>query len=377
MTTPIRIAITGAGNRSLPKRPEGSHWLGWAELIRTSPGFELAGVQDIDPVALARFVERGLVPPERTFADLGAMLDRCPCDALLVTTPGAAHEAAVSLALERGLHVLVEKPLATSLEQGAALARRARERGLVAAVVQNWRSKSVGLALRKAIGGGSPSDLLGEVGHILFRYVRNRENPAYPAYIFQEPYPLLYAMGIHHFDLFRFILADMAGTGDEPATVEGRNFKPPWSLYDSWTGHSILIRTVGGRTISYTGTISSRNGAIPQESLVVEGERGTLTCDSDWLEPPLLFHPTGQKTPVDLTAEVSARSSREQYDLSDANILANFRDAVRGAAAPLCSAEDGLRSVALVEAARLACETGGIVDVAELVARHLGAGGGS
>lgn len=53
------------------------------------------------------------------------------CDLVSVCTPATSHYEIVSMALERGLHVLVEKPLASSSGLGKELVRKAREKNLV------------------------------------------------------------------------------------------------------------------------------------------------------------------------------------------------------------------------------------------------------
>lgn len=357
MSKPIRVAVAGVGNRALPKRPETSNFLGWIPRIAGHPGYILAGAQDVSPEARDRVTQSGLLGPEQVFADLPAMLDAVPCEALLVCTPAEFHAASIREALKRGLHLLIEKPLVTDLAEGAELVREIEASGKVSLVVQNWRFKDVGRKLRQTVASGR----LGRVGHVFFRYVRNRENPNYPDYIFAEPYPLLYAMGIHHLDLFRHVL------GDEIDRIDGCSFKPPWSLYASVTGHSLRLWSKDGVFIGYEGTISSKTAGFPQESLVIEGELGTLVCDSDWLDPPLLFYPAGSREPVDLTAEVADRSVRGQYDTADAFLLDNFHAAVRDGTPSACPAADSFASLVLLEAARRACETGQIVAPAALM----------
>jgi len=214
----------------------------------------------------------------------------------------------------------------------------------------------VGRLLKKAIREG----IIGRVGHIFFRYVRDRENPNYQPYIFDEPYPLLYAMGIHHLDLFRYIL------GDEYKFVRGNSFKPPWSLYKSDTGLSLYFETEGGVSVAYFGTISSGNASLPQESLLVEGEKGTLVNESQWLEPPLWFYPKGAKERIDL-AEGKSVFIADQYNTSDIYLLENFYRSIVDGERPVCNAADALRSIAALEASRIACDTGRTVLMDEVL----------
>ena len=57
----------------------------------------------------------------RTYTDFGRMLDEAALDALLICTPHALHYEQTRAALERDLHVLVEKPLALTTEQAEDL----------------------------------------------------------------------------------------------------------------------------------------------------------------------------------------------------------------------------------------------------------------
>lgn len=353
MDKKIKIAICGIGNRALPKKPENSNWLGWAEIIKRSQYFQLAAANDPSEEALKRLTDRGYLKEEQTYRDIDEMLKRCDCEAVLISSPAECHASAVKKVLERDLDLLIEKPFVTDLNQGRELAGLIEKKNRTAAVIQNWRSKDVGRILRETI----ESKKLGRISHIFFRYVRDRENPNLPAYIFEEKYPLLYAMGIHHIDLFRYILKE------EFSSVSGYSFKPEWSLYQSDTGLNLFLKTEGNTAVSYTGTFSSKNSCLPQESLLIEGENGTLYNESQWMEPPLWFLPNGKKEKIDLTQDCRQQSIAGQYNLSDQEILKNFYKAIKKEETVITSARDGLRSIAALEAIRQACETGRNVAV--------------
>lgn len=345
--------LTGVGNRALPKNLEGGNWLGWVELIKRSPKFELVAVHDPADSSLDRIVERAYLQREQTFQDLDLMLRSVEADGLLIANPAEFHASAIDKAIAHNLHVLVEKPFVTVVEQGRELVAAAARKGLVVAVVQNWRTKDVGQAMYHAVQEGR----LGQVGHIFFRYVRDRENPNYPAYIFEEEFPLLYAMGIHHLDIFQYVLKDPI------VRVRGNSFKPPWSMYKSDTGLNLYLETKGGVSIVYTGTISARNVSMPQESILIEGEKGALYNESPWLEPPLWFLPREKGDKVDLTENVADSSTPGQYNISDICILNDFHRAVGESDKPICSAAEGLSVVTLLEAAKEACQTGKTISL--------------
>jgi len=351
MSNRLRVGIVGIGNRSLPKRPDTSNWDGWASLVASHEGMILTCACDPALDARDRLVDRGYLNREDVFPDLEGLLAQRDVDALIISSPAEFHADAIGLAGEAGLHVLVEKPFVTDVDDGRRLADAFNARQLTCCVIQNWRYKDVGAKIQAFIESGS----LGTVGHVFFRYVRNRENPNYPAYIFEEAHPLLYAMGIHHFDLIRFSL------NDEFHSVIGQSFKPPWSHYQSVTGVNLTFRTHNDVIVIYSGTISSKNTCLPLESLIIEGEKGTLVNESDWSDPPLLFYPEGAKTPVDLTSVSVGCDIKTQYDRSDQKILDHFFRAIAYGDPPLCTAKDALESVVAVEKCREACETGELI----------------
>ncbi len=348
MNGKIRVALTGIGNRALPKDPDRSNWFGWVDLIDKSGKYELVATHDPAQEARNRIISRGYIGEEKTFAGLEDMLKSVDADVLLVTCPAEFHAPALEMAIKYGLHMLVEKPLAVDLSRGFDLVRQIETHNLKSCVIQNWRYKDTGRALARFIKEGR----LGPIGHVFFRYVRNRENPNYPSYIFEEEYPLLYAMGIHHFDLFRSIFQE------DIVQISGQAFKPPWSLYRSETGHNLFMKTTSGIPIVYTGTISSQNRKLMQECLIIEGEKGTLVNESQWLEPPLWFYPSDGSKPVDLTASVADASVRFQYDSADQYILEAFHATLDQNSQEICSARDGMMSVMAVEMSRMACQQG-------------------
>lgn len=81
-----------------------------ARLLRDVTGAELVGIHDID---LERMAEVGGALGVPTFASRDPLLDGI--DAAVVAVPTSEHEEVACAALERGIHVLVEKPIAPSL----------------------------------------------------------------------------------------------------------------------------------------------------------------------------------------------------------------------------------------------------------------------
>ena len=112
-------------------------------ILREVEGAELVGFVDIDRARAAQVASDLGVSAYDT---LDALLDAV--DALTVVVPTPSHHVVAKVALERGKHVLIEKPLATSLAEADDLLESARRTG---AVVQTGHVERFNQALRAAL----------------------------------------------------------------------------------------------------------------------------------------------------------------------------------------------------------------------------------
>lgn len=112
-----RIGVIGAGHL-------GYHHI---RLYRNMADVELAGVADIAAEARDRIVRDFGVPVYADFQELLA----AGLDAVSVVTPTATHAEITLAALEAGIHVLVEKPMAATVEESRAMADTARRMGVI------------------------------------------------------------------------------------------------------------------------------------------------------------------------------------------------------------------------------------------------------
>jgi predicted dehydrogenase len=189
----------------------------WAEVVREAPGVELVAVADPDPEA-----RRQLADGTPGYEALEGALAGVECEAVLVLTPPATHHAVAKLALEAGKHVLVEKPLATGLEDGFDLIRAAERAGRVLMVSQNYRYNRPFRAVQRLVTEGT----LGELASIKIccrRDTRTLFPPDDFRYSMRHPYVL--DMSIHHFDLLR------AATDRDVHRIHARSWRVPDSPF--------------------------------------------------------------------------------------------------------------------------------------------------
>ncbi|WP_406696198.1 Gfo/Idh/MocA family oxidoreductase [Singulisphaera sp. Ch08] len=102
--------------------------------LRELPDVEIAAVCDLSPGLAECAAERFGVP--RWFRDHRALLAEVRPDVVHVTTPPTSHFHLTMDALDAGAHVIVEKPITTTLTELAALNSRALENNLT--IVENY-----------------------------------------------------------------------------------------------------------------------------------------------------------------------------------------------------------------------------------------------
>jgi len=120
----------------------------------------LVAVADPDPER--RALVRDVYPHLATATSAEELLARPDVTAVIVATPATTHATVATQALEAGKHVLVEKPLAMSAEEGAVVVSRARDLGRVLMVGHVLEYHPAVLALRGLVDDG----VLGKVRYL-------------------------------------------------------------------------------------------------------------------------------------------------------------------------------------------------------------------
>jgi predicted dehydrogenase len=123
-----------------------------ARNVAESPQLRLRALCDPDAARLELFGRRH--PEARAVAELDAVLADPAVEAVIVATPPRTHHALAKRALAAGKHVLVEKPLATSLDDARELASLAGEQGLVLMPGHTFIYSPAVNAVRELIQGG-------------------------------------------------------------------------------------------------------------------------------------------------------------------------------------------------------------------------------
>jgi predicted dehydrogenase len=131
--TPVRVGVVGAGAL-------GYHHV---RLLRQMPEFRLSGFVEERPERAAQVSAELEVP---SYSDLDTLLD--DVDAVTIVVPTPRHFAVASRALERGKHVMIEKPITATVEEADALLAIAQRTG---ALIQTGHVERFNRAVRAAL----------------------------------------------------------------------------------------------------------------------------------------------------------------------------------------------------------------------------------
>ena len=125
--------------------------------VQATDGLELTAVCDVNPDRIAAALE--LAPEAVAFADATEMLDSGLIDVVIVSTPPNSHYDWAKAALERGIHTVLEKPMALTAKQCDELMAIADEAGLTLVVYQNRRFDADFVTMRRLIREGAIGDV--------------------------------------------------------------------------------------------------------------------------------------------------------------------------------------------------------------------------
>lgn len=202
MTQPITFAICGCGNRGLDA---------YASYQRRHPDeMKIVAGADCRPGRLALLREQYGVAEDMCFASDEELLAQPRlADVMLIATQDRQHVPAALRALDKGYHVLLEKPISPDLSQCRLLLEKARETGRTVVVCHVLRYTPFYAALealvrRGEIGKLETIDAVEHVGywHYAHSFVRGNWRRS------DETSPMILAKSCHDMDILRWLAGD-------------------------------------------------------------------------------------------------------------------------------------------------------------------------
>jgi len=319
----IRVGLIGAG-----------YIAGWhAGALRATAGMRLAGVCDSSAEAGEGLAAALGVPFFPTLAAMAAGVD-----AVHVLTPPATHAALAIEALEAGLHVLVEKPMAVTMEEVRALQDAAARAGRQLAVGHNFLGLPSHRRLRRLVAAGE----LGRISSLrvdwALPFAPLRAGP-YGIWPLRTEANLLLELGPHPMAF----VADLFGRPVIEALLPSHPVTLPGGAGLRHQGWRILgragpvevtvqlstVETVDDRSLTLRGSSGIARMDYARDTLVVARENAA----------ELVLNPLGRELSlaaqhlregvVNAFRQGTSLNRRQPYALSFNATVAAFRDAIR------------------------------------------------
>ncbi len=203
----VRVGIVGAGFVTAR---------GHIPAYKRLPNVSIEAICDIN-VERAREVAREFDIPH-VFADFEEMLEQVELDLVSIGTPNRFHAPQTIAALEKGCHVLCEKPMALTVEEAQAMAEAARRNGRKLTLGLHHRYRPEAIVLKPMCQAGE----LGEIYYARASMMRRSGIPGYGSHFTNKDLAgggSLYDIGVHILDLTLYFMGY-----PDPVSVSGRTF---------------------------------------------------------------------------------------------------------------------------------------------------------
>ncbi len=255
-TEPLKTVISGMGR------------IAWAFHMPTlwkDPRFRL--IAAVDPVPERRAEAEAMYPGLRTYADFSTMLRGEPeAELAVVTSPTPMHRDQSIEAMEHGLDVFCEKPLAESLDSARAIADAVERTGRRFMVFQPHRERPESKFMRdlRASGKIGRIFLVRRVSHSFNRRADWQSQIAKGGGMIRN-------YGVHYMDQFLSVF------GPGPLTLVGASLQHAVGIGDADDVTQLLLRTPEG----VVGHIDINLGCAYQENMwYAYGEYGSVEIDT-------------------------------------------------------------------------------------------------
>ncbi|WP_127032243.1 inositol 2-dehydrogenase [Brucella melitensis] len=270
-------------------------------------------------------------------------------DAVLICTPTNTHADLIERFARAGKAVFCEKPIDLDIARVHACLAVIRETGAKVMLGFNRRFDPHFVAVRKAIDDG-------RIGKVEMVTITSRDPGAPPADYIKVSGGIFRDMTIHDFDMARFLLGEEIESVAASASVL---VDPKIGELGDYDSASVILTTASGRQCMISNSRRASYGY--DQRIEVHGSLGAVSAEN--------------QRPVSI--EIASKDGYNRPPLHDffmtrytaayAAEIGAFIDALDSGKAPMPSAEDGLKALALAEAALRSVKEGRTVKVAEIL----------
>jgi predicted dehydrogenase len=329
-----RVVVVGAGDIS-------NRWFGPLK----EENVEIAAVVDLNLETAARQISRYELGQVATYTDFREALRRQRPDFVLDLTVPPAHATVVCQSLKAGYHVLGEKPMATTMIEARRMVAASERYGRMYAVGQSKRVDPCADKARLTLAAGR----IGRLTTVNCDFYAGRHfyaDRTSPNYREGDPHVLMTEMGIHHFDLARFM------TGAEPVTVYAREFNPSNSWFAGPAAGNCIFEMSDGSVFTYRGSWCAEGCETSWSgNWRFVGTEGTILWEQDREPYGQALKPGGDREGITWEVEPVPMEESAMPFSSQRQVLRDMLDFLRTGKTPRSECHDNIKSLAMMFAA--------------------------
>lgn len=342
MSRKIRVGIIGCG--AIAEHLHGPDYA-------CSPDAELVAFCDILKVKAHALAGR-LAPGAQVFSDYKEMLKKADVEAVSVCLPNYLHAPVTIAALQAGCHVMVEKPMAASMDEAKKMLAAAKKADKVLMVDQSQRLFPAHVKAKEVLDSG----IMGKILHITAMFGHSGPENWSPTgkWFFDKKQARFGAMadlGVHKADLLRFL------TGKEVSEINGffeRLEKPRATVEDNFVSAlKFTDGTVGTLASSWTVKGAEANYTV------LHCTNGTLQICL-FPDRPLVANLINPECQITFDLPPTPTNDAGGWGLDAGG---KFCRAIKGEEKPFCSGYEGMKSLEIILAAEKAALTGRTVKI--------------
>jgi len=288
-------------------------------------------------------------PQAKIYDDYERFLSESGVQAISICTPNVMHAEMTIAALNRGIHVLVEKPMAVTLADARAMIEAAHQNGVLLMVGQTERYTP---CYRKALEI-IQSGVLGRIH--LIRTMLGHAGPFHwsPRGRWFITFSLagmgvIGDLGVHKADMIRYL------TGQEVESVAA--FKAAFETEEVEDNAVAVLRLSGGTLATLSASWTTRGGNISDFTLV--GEGGLLRIGAEPGSPLVLYKASGKRIAYPVPEGIPRVNGALQIDE-----VPEFVEAVLGERPNPVPGEEGYRALEICIAIDQSARTGKLVQL--------------
>jgi len=316
-----------------------------------TPGARLVGISDLRKERLEKAGAR--YPGVKLVSDPAELFRDPKVDAVAIATPVSAHFPIALAALQAGKHVLVEKPLAATSEDGRKLIEEAERRNLVLMVDHTFVYTGAVRKIRELVAGGQ----LGEI----YYYDSVRINLG----LFQHDVNVLWDLAVHDLAILDYVLPSrplaVSSTGISHVRGGPENIAYLTLFFEGSLIAHLSVNWLAPVKVRRTLISGSKKMIVyddlePSEKVKVYDRGITVNNAPESIYQLLIGYRTGDMWAPQLEMDEALQTETR-----------HFVDCVRKREKPTTDGSAGLRVVKILEAAiRSLREQGRPVDIEEL-----------